>query len=64
MVKRKNRLSGSPVAVRAQDGFLVVDAQGYSARSAMTEKIAAARHLLELVYRRPVLVRAQRPPRK
>jgi exopolyphosphatase/guanosine-5'-triphosphate,3'-diphosphate pyrophosphatase len=52
------------IAVRVQDGFLVVDAQGYSARSTMAEKIAAARHLLELVYHRPVLVRAQRPSRK
>ena len=40
-----------------QNGFLEIAAQGYSARDRMAEGIAAARHLLEIVYRRPVMVK-------
>jgi CHAD domain-containing protein len=45
--------------VEGNDGnkILVIMAQGYSARDNQAEAIAAARHLLEIVYRRPVLVR-------
>jgi serine/threonine protein kinase len=32
-------------------------AQGYSARDRMAEGIAGARHVLEFVYRRPVMVK-------
>ena len=46
--------------VRDQDGFLEIAAQGYSARDGMAEGIAAARHLLETVYRRPLMVKALR----
>jgi len=43
--------------VRKKDGSLIVDAAGYSSRSAMAERIAAARHLLELTCRCPVVVK-------
>ncbi|HXM22727.1 MAG TPA: CHAD domain-containing protein [Terriglobales bacterium] len=46
--------------VREQNGFLLVAAQGYSARDRMAESVAAARHLLEVVYRRPVMVKPLR----
>ena len=42
----------------AKDGWLVIAAQGYSPRDRMAESIAAARHLLETVSRRPILVKA------
>ena len=38
-------------------GCIVIAAQGYSARDRYAPGIAAARHLLELVYRRPVMVK-------
>jgi CHAD domain-containing protein len=47
--------------VSRQNGFVVIAAQGYFARDRSAEDIAAARHLLEIVYRRPVMVRALRP---
>src|ERR1700733_4130395 len=50
------------VEVREQDGFLLVAAKGYSPRDRMAEQVAAARHLLELVYRRPVMVKAMTVP--
>lgn len=37
--------------------LIVIAVQGYSPRDRSAEKIAAARHLVELVYRRPVLVK-------
>ena len=43
-----------------QNGFLVVAAQGYNPRSRTAEAVAAARHLLETVYRCPILVKTQR----
>ncbi len=43
-----------------QDRVVVVRAAGYSALEASAEGVAAARHLLETVLRRPVLVRALR----
>lgn len=52
--------------VQNQNGFLLVAAQGYSPRDRTAEAIAAARHLLETVYRRPVMVRPMKmaKPRK
>jgi exopolyphosphatase/guanosine-5'-triphosphate,3'-diphosphate pyrophosphatase len=44
--------------VSLQDRFVVVRAAGYSALDGSAEGVAAARHLLETVLRRPVLVRA------
>jgi len=43
--------------VGERNGFLVVSARGYSALDGMAETIASARHLLEIVYRRPVMVK-------
>ena len=48
------------VEIRLQDNFIVVRAEGYSALDGSAERVAAARHLLETVLRRPVLVRALR----
>ena len=45
------------------NGILRIQAQGYSPRDRQAEAIAAARHLLEMVYRRPILVSALRPRR-
>lgn len=41
-------------------GFIVIAAQGYFPRDRSAERIAAARHLLELVSRRPVMIKALR----
>jgi CHAD domain-containing protein len=46
--------------VSLQDRVVVVRAVGYSALDSSAEGIAAARHLLEAVLRRPVLVRSLR----
>jgi len=46
--------------VHEQNGFLEIAAQGYSPRDRTAEGIAAARHLLETVYRRPVMVKPLR----
>jgi len=46
--------------VSLQDGVVVVRAAGYSALDGSAEGVAAARHLLETVLRRPVLVRTLR----
>jgi CHAD domain-containing protein len=48
--------------VSVQDRFVVVRVAGYSALDRSAEDIAAARHLLETVLRRPVLVRGFRGP--
>ncbi len=45
------------IQVYQQNGVIVVGALGYSPHSRIAERVAAARHLLEIVYRRPVLVR-------
>lgn len=39
---------------------VLIAAQGYSSRNRTAEAIAAARHLLETVYRRPVMVKAMK----
>ncbi len=49
--------------VKSESGFLLIAAQGYSPRDRTAEAIAAARHLMELVYRRPVMVRPMRVAR-
>jgi CHAD domain-containing protein len=46
--------------VQAQDSFITVRAEGYSSLDRSAECVAAARHLLETVLRRPVVVRALR----
>jgi len=49
---RIQRLEGAE-----KDGHLIIAAQGYNPRDSMAESIAAARHLLETVCRRPILVK-------
>jgi CHAD domain-containing protein len=46
--------------VGQRNGCLAIAAQGYSPRARHAEAIAAARHLLETVYRRPVMVKPLR----
>ena len=46
--------------VSLQDRVVLVRAAGYSALDGSAEGVAAARHLLETVLRRPVLVRSLR----
>ena len=50
--------------VNGQNGFLQITAQGYSSRDRTAEAIAAARHLLETVYRCPVIVKPMRVARR
>jgi CHAD domain-containing protein len=45
------------VAGKVSDKILLIAAQGYSSRDNQAEAIAAARHLLETVYRRPVMIK-------
>jgi len=49
--------------IHQKNGFLVIAAAGYSARDRIAEGIASARHLLETVERRPVLVKPMNLPR-
>jgi len=48
------------VHVHWADRSILVTAKGYSPRDRIAEEIAAGRHLLETVYRRPILIRAYR----
>ena len=50
--------------VRHENGFVVIGARGYSPRDRRAEAIAGARHLLEVVYRRPVIVQPLQPSSK
>jgi exopolyphosphatase/guanosine-5'-triphosphate,3'-diphosphate pyrophosphatase len=43
--------------VRNENGFIEIAAQGYSPRARSAESISAARHLLEIVYRQPLMVK-------
>jgi hypothetical protein len=49
--------------VNGGNGFLVIAAEGYSPRDDISETIAAGRHLLETVYKRPVMVKPLKPAR-
>lgn len=49
--------------LEARDGILVLRAEGYSPLDRSAEAVAAARHLLETVLKRPVMVRALRATR-
>jgi CHAD domain-containing protein len=46
-----------PLSVQEHKEFVLIIAEGYSARDPLAERIAAARHLLETVLRCPVLVK-------
>ncbi|GAC1429046.1 MAG: hypothetical protein NVS9B5_06260 [Terriglobales bacterium] len=50
---------GSIQQLKVEDraAYIVISANGYSHRSKMAEGIAAARHLLEVCYRRPIMVK-------
>src|SRR5262249_38205360 len=55
------------IAMAKNDGFVVIRAQGLVADSTLAEKIAAARHLLEITCGLPILVQRlpeRRKPRK
>jgi len=56
----KENESAPRLEVSLQDGCVLVRAGGYSALDRSAEGVAAARHLLEALLRRPVLVRALR----
>jgi len=43
--------------VQPRDGYTVIAAQGYDPRDRMAEKIAAGRHLLEMILRTPIVVK-------
>ena len=59
----KNESANAPrLEVTLQDHFMLVRVAGYSALERSAEGVAGARHLLETVLRRPVLVRALRGP--
>ncbi len=61
-IKKKNKSDRAPrIEVSAQDHFVEVRVAGYSALERSAEDVAAARHLLETVLRRPLLVRTLRP---
>jgi exopolyphosphatase/guanosine-5'-triphosphate,3'-diphosphate pyrophosphatase len=45
------------IRVQRKDGFILINAKGYMPRSAVAEQLAAARHLLELVCNRPIIIR-------
>ena len=48
------------IHVHSGERALLIAAQGYSPRDSLAEEIAAGRHLLETVYRRPILIKALR----
>jgi HD superfamily phosphodiesterase len=59
--ERNGRIRG--LQVHEHNGFFEIAAQGYSPRDRIAENVATARHLLETVYHRPVLVKSLRTPR-
>lgn len=48
------------LACERRNGYLVIHAQAYNPHDRLAETIAGSRHLLETVYRRPVLVKPLR----
>ncbi|MGH9500634.1 MAG: CHAD domain-containing protein [Terriglobales bacterium] len=52
------------LACEKKNGFLLIRAQDYNPRDRMAETIAGSRHLLETVYRRPVLVKPLPPGKR
>ena len=49
--------------IAAQDGCLAISTAGYSPWTSAAEEVAAARHVLELVLRKPVVVKALKIPK-
>ena len=58
--KGRENADAPQLEVSSQDRFVVVRSAGYSALDRSAEDVAAARHLLETVLRRPVVVRTLR----
>jgi CHAD domain-containing protein len=52
------------VAINKSEGFVILRAEGLQAQSTLAEKIAGARHLLEVTCGLPILVRPLTKPRK
>jgi len=50
------------VHVALDKNLLIIEAAGYSPRDRMAQSMAGARHLLETIYRRPILVKTLRVP--
>lgn len=46
--------------INAQDGCLAISAAGYSPWTPMAEEVAAARHVLEVVLRKPLMIKPMR----
>jgi len=57
---REENEASPKLEVSSRDHFVLVRAAGYAALDRSAESVAAARHLLETVLRRPVLVRTLR----
>jgi len=57
---RADQAAAKRVEVHLQDNFIIMRAEGCSPLDRSAERVAAARHLLEAVLRRPVLVRPLR----
>ena len=57
---RPHEEKSPPLEIIVNDSHVVVRVPGYSALDRAAEEVAAARHLLETVLRRPVLVRPLR----
>ena len=57
-IKRVQVMNG-----KGRNKILLIAAQGYSSRDNQAEAIAAARHLLETVYRRPVMIKPMKVSR-
>jgi CHAD domain-containing protein len=60
--KRVNGFPRKPVSGLARNEALIIAAEGYTLRSPTAQTIAAERHLLETVLRRPVVVQAMKGP--
>jgi hypothetical protein len=45
------------LACERRNGFLLIRAQDYNPRDRMAETIAGARHLLETVYHKPIMIK-------
>ena len=50
--------------VKSENGFLTIAAEGYNPRDRVSEAIAAGRHLMEMVDRRPVMVKPLKARRR
>ncbi|MBZ5680885.1 MAG: CHAD domain-containing protein [Acidobacteriia bacterium] len=60
--KRTNGFLRKPVSVLARHEAVVIAAEGYTPNSLTAQTIAAERHLLETVLRRPVVVKPVKSP--